>query len=241
MRTTRGPHVAVRALPAGTEARASRPRPTGTLPWMLLLTGCAETDADSLAPPFDAPVEAVGGDTAEAQRELDVYADTGVLAFGIELSEDAIATCDFNLDCSCYELQESGANFDPGGLRRASAAAASGELAPLDRRSSPMFLVLVRAANSAVLPVDTTGAPGSYASISEAVAADGVDNDCDGSVDPASAEGTEAWYGDADGDGYEDVTTEYFADADGAAATYPGAEDTCGDSVDQDCDGADAA
>lgn len=35
-------------------------------------------------------------------------------------------TCDVNLDCSCYELQDSGPEFDPDGITRACAAAATG-------------------------------------------------------------------------------------------------------------------
>lgn len=36
-------------------------------------------------------------------------------------------TCDFDADCSCYEIQETGPNFDPDGLGHACAAAASGD------------------------------------------------------------------------------------------------------------------
>lgn len=40
-------------------------------------------------------------------------------------------TCDFTLDCSCYELQDTGDAFDPSGLGRACAAAASGDEAAI--------------------------------------------------------------------------------------------------------------
>ncbi len=36
-------------------------------------------------------------------------------------------SCDFTLDCSCFELQDTGENFDASGLGRACAAAASGD------------------------------------------------------------------------------------------------------------------
>ncbi|MCB9744522.1 MAG: hypothetical protein H6741_10870 [Alphaproteobacteria bacterium] len=76
---------------------------------------------------------------------------------------------------------------------------------------------------------------------------DGVDNDCDGEVDAGAVDASTFWQ-DADGDGYGDVElTETACEAsegyvdnaedcdDGAASTYPGAEERC-DGVDQDCD-----
>jgi hypothetical protein len=77
----------------------------------------------------------------------------------------------------------------------------------------------------------------------------GVDDDCDGSVDEDSAADAATWYADADGDGYGDagVTTEacsqpsgHVADAtdcdDGAAAVNPAGTELC-NGVDDDCDG----
>ncbi|MCB9766285.1 MAG: putative metal-binding motif-containing protein [Alphaproteobacteria bacterium] len=78
---------------------------------------------------------------------------------------------------------------------------------------------------------------------------DGVDSDCDGTRDEDDALDAATWYADADGDGYGDVTSTtaacsqpsgYSADStdcdDGAATTYPGADEYC-DGVDSDCDG----
>ncbi len=77
---------------------------------------------------------------------------------------------------------------------------------------------------------------------------DGVDNNCDGSVDESG--GTTIYYTDADGDGYGDNATGAAAcsapagsvatandcnDAD--ANYYPGAPETCTDTVDYNCDG----
>ncbi len=78
---------------------------------------------------------------------------------------------------------------------------------------------------------------------------DGIDQDCDGEVD----EGVKtAYYIDADGDGYGDAASVVEActqpqgtvtgsdDCDDTDATiHPGAEEVCGDGIDQDCSGHD--
>ncbi len=78
---------------------------------------------------------------------------------------------------------------------------------------------------------------------------DGVDNDCDGTVDGADATDQSTWYADADGDGYGESGTEVEAcdqpsgfvsesddcdDDDGD--TWPGATEYC-NGQDDDCDG----
>ncbi len=78
---------------------------------------------------------------------------------------------------------------------------------------------------------------------------DGIDNDCDGDVDEGRP-----YYPDNDGDGFgsSDATliacstpsghVEAHGDCnDSASSVYPGATDTSGDSIDQDCGGADGA
>ncbi|MEW5848049.1 MAG: MopE-related protein [Myxococcota bacterium] len=77
---------------------------------------------------------------------------------------------------------------------------------------------------------------------------DGVDNNCDGSVDESG--GSSTWYRDADDDGFGNPGVAqqacqrpagYVADRtdcnDGSSAIYPGATETC-DGRDNDCDGA---
>ena len=79
---------------------------------------------------------------------------------------------------------------------------------------------------------------------------DGVDTDCDGSLDESDALDASTWYADSDSDGYGDAENtmnaceqpfgylEDNSDCDDAdAGTYPGALEVCGDGVDQDCDG----
>jgi hypothetical protein len=81
---------------------------------------------------------------------------------------------------------------------------------------------------------------------------DGVDNDCDGTVDGPSATDVSTWYRDGDGDGFGDAAfsstactapSGYVAldtDCDDRDATiYPGATDRPGDGIDSDCDGSD--
>ncbi len=78
---------------------------------------------------------------------------------------------------------------------------------------------------------------------------DGLDNDCDGSIDEG-ATGASTWYADDDGDGYGDdaATTDacdapsgYVAlggDCDDTDAAYnPGATEACDDPTDYNCDG----
>ncbi|MFH1466885.1 MAG: MopE-related protein [Pseudomonadota bacterium] len=77
---------------------------------------------------------------------------------------------------------------------------------------------------------------------------DGVDNDCDGTVDEADAEDAPTWYADADGDGYgvEAYTQQACAAPedhvdtagdcnDSDSEVNPGATERC-DGVDNDCD-----
>jgi len=80
---------------------------------------------------------------------------------------------------------------------------------------------------------------------------DGVDNDCDSLTDEEGATGCSTYYKDVDDDTYGltgdskclcgpdgDYTASQGGDCnDGDAAINPGAEEACGDSVDNDCDG----
>jgi len=85
---------------------------------------------------------------------------------------------------------------------------------------------------------------------------DDVDNDCDGIRDNDDAVDATPWYADADGDGYTSATDSvsacdpprgYAAESqeadcdDAQESVYPGAPETPGDGIDQDCDGADLA
>lgn len=80
---------------------------------------------------------------------------------------------------------------------------------------------------------------------------DGVDDDCNDLIDDAVADAP-TWYVDADGDTFGDATTAvqaceappgHIADAgdcdDSKLELNPAGTETCGDTVDQDCDGAD--
>ena len=77
----------------------------------------------------------------------------------------------------------------------------------------------------------------------------GIDDNCDGTTDPASASGAPAWYTDADGDGYGNAAAAVTACArppgtvassadcnDGSATVSPAAVESC-NGVDDDCDG----
>ncbi len=82
---------------------------------------------------------------------------------------------------------------------------------------------------------------------------DAVDNNCDGQVDEGLSDGS-TWYADGDGDGFGDPdaaispcetpASGYVTDNtdcnDLRDAVHPGAEDTPGNGIDEDCDGADA-
>ncbi|MFT5583896.1 MAG: hypothetical protein ACI9VR_001480 [Cognaticolwellia sp.] len=79
---------------------------------------------------------------------------------------------------------------------------------------------------------------------------DGFDNDCDGTIDNDDALNAPLWFEDQDQDGFglgnvsaraceaPERTSALAGDCeDGDKAIYPGAPDSCGDGVDQDCDG----
>jgi hypothetical protein len=68
---------------------------------------------------------------------------------------------------------------------------------------------------------------------------DGLDNNCDGTVDEDEAADARDWYADTDADGFGDPEAG-VADAtdcdDGSAEAYPGGEELC-DGLDNNCDG----
>jgi len=79
---------------------------------------------------------------------------------------------------------------------------------------------------------------------------DYVDNDCDGEIDESTAEDAHTWYIDLDGDGYGADATEvrsctqptgYIADGgdcdDANPFVSPGAEETCAEPGDENCNG----
>ena len=98
--------------------------------------------------------------------------------------------------------------------------------------------------------VDCNDADAAVNSAAEEVC-DGVDNDCDGVIDPSTATGALTTYADGDGDGHGDATAATTAcdpptgnvaagdDCDDSDATSsPGAAETdCTDPVDHNCDG----
>ncbi len=75
---------------------------------------------------------------------------------------------------------------------------------------------------------------------------DGLDNDCDGEVDEEAIDRVDD-YADADGDGHGSGTPTPRCTVTGAPiggdcddndrAVFPGADESCGDGIDQDCDG----
>ncbi len=70
----------------------------------------------------------------------------------------------------------------------------------------------------------------------EEVCDNGRDDDCDGATDGDDAD---CGCADADGDGFADAACGGADCDDSDASVYPGAEEVCGDGVDQDCDGQD--
>ena len=78
---------------------------------------------------------------------------------------------------------------------------------------------------------------------------DGIDNNCDGTIDENTALDALTWFEDIDGDGYGSTVTSVecylpsgYVDVEGdcddnEAASNPDANEICGDSIDNDCDG----
>ncbi|HND31304.1 MAG TPA: putative metal-binding motif-containing protein, partial [Myxococcota bacterium] len=77
----------------------------------------------------------------------------------------------------------------------------------------------------------------------------GLDDDCDGAIDPASSGDARTWYADGDGDGFGDASTtalscdqppSYTGDSsdcdDFAVTSFPGADEWC-NGADDNCDG----
>ena len=64
---------------------------------------------------------------------------------------------------------------------------------------------------------------------------DGIDNNCDGSIDEGCGNACQ----DADKDGFQDVSCGGSDCNDHDPAIFPGAQEICGDTVDQNCDGID--
>jgi hypothetical protein len=86
---------------------------------------------------------------------------------------------------------------------------------------------------------------------SESETCDGVDNNCSGDENDAADAST--WYADSDADGFGDLDSTfaactqpsgYLADStdcdDDEGTTFPGADETCNDGVDSDCDNVDS-
>ncbi|MCB9763877.1 MAG: hypothetical protein H6739_29170 [Alphaproteobacteria bacterium] len=78
----------------------------------------------------------------------------------------------------------------------------------------------------------------------------GLDDDCDGTIDGPGSADASTWYADRDGDGYGDAasaqqdceapsgTVTDGSDCDDAnAAVHPGATEVCNEGLDDDCDG----
>ncbi|MEK7705120.1 MAG: MopE-related protein, partial [Myxococcota bacterium] len=65
---------------------------------------------------------------------------------------------------------------------------------------------------------------------------DAVDNDCDGAIDATDSDCPDAC-ADADGDGYPNMACDGSDCNDSDNAISPGAEEVCGDRIDNDCDG----
>ena len=82
---------------------------------------------------------------------------------------------------------------------------------------------------------------------------DGVDTDCDGTLDENDALDVFAWYPDSDGDGYGDTAGTPVSSCDAGSgyssettdcddtdpSVHPTANDVCNDGIDQDCTGSD--
>jgi len=121
-----------------------------------------------------------------------------------------------------------------------------------DGYGDPLTTTLACTASSGWVADDTDcddRAPGTYPGASELC--DGVDTDCDGTLDEDEALDASSWYADVDGDGYADPATataacsqpsgylaaSYATDCDDSdASVHPGADEYC-DGVDTDCDG----
>ncbi len=156
--------------------------------------------------------------------------DSGVYPGALESCDDVDQDCDGTVDESAIDVTLYYADTDGDGYGDASNTTRACELP----------------SNHATTGTDCDdGDSGVFPGAGETC--DGVDQDCDGTVDEDASDATH-WYTDSDGDGYGDPasTTLSCSDPggastastdcdDGDATVHPGATEVC-DSVDQDCD-----
>jgi len=166
---------------------------------LALFVGCFDEVDATFAPPPSAPPPSDTGDTGDT----DTVADTDTAA---DTDTDTAADTDTGPDTACTMAYYTDADADGFGGAYAGSACTAPPGTVLDNTDCDD-------ANAFVFP----GAP---------EITDGVDNNCDGTVDESATV-------DADGDGYPEADDCNDRDP----SINPGATELSGDRIDNDCDG----
>ena len=200
---------------------------------LLLLLGCGDKDPDTDTDTLDDTGEAVNdadGDGADTETDCD-DSDASAYPGADEVCDGVDNDCDGSIDNDAVDAPTWYADSDGDGY------------------GSPLVSAVACEAPTGHVE-DGTDCDDTSAAVMPGATelCDGIDNDCDGSIDVGAADAA-VFYRDGDGDGYGDATASEAActepsgyvsddtDCDDASTDInPGEAEVCNDGIDNNCD-----